>query len=45
MTIYGHFFNIIYTFLGSIFELCYIQNRVITKTRLFKYIENLSPET
>ena len=24
------FFNIIYTFLGSIFEPCYIQNRVIT---------------
>ena len=24
------FFNIIYTFLGSIFESCYIQNRVIT---------------
>ena len=29
MTIYGSFFNIIYTFLGSIFEPCYIQNRVI----------------
>ena len=30
MTIYGHFFNLIYTFLGSIFEPFYIQNRVIT---------------
>ena len=30
MTIYGHFFNIIYTFLGSVFEQGYIQNCVIT---------------
>ena len=30
MTIYGLFFNIIYTFLGSIFEPCYIQKHVIT---------------
>ena len=29
MTIYGHFFDIIYTFLGSNFDPCYIQNRVI----------------
>ena len=28
MTIYGHFFNIIYTFLGSIFELYYIQTKM-----------------
>ena len=30
MTIKWSFFYIIYTFLGSIFEPCYIQNRVIT---------------
>ena len=30
-------FNIIYTFLGSIFELCYIQNCVITNRIIKRY--------
>ena len=36
MTIYGPFYNIIYTFLGSIFEPCYIQNCVI-KNHVIKH--------
>ena len=29
MIIYGHIFNIIYAFLESIFEPCYIQNFIL----------------
>ena len=38
MTIYGHFFYVIYTFLWSFFKLCFIQNHVIMNSVIKRFV-------